>query len=292
MGVRLHKVVQGLLAATFFQSALIGCSPKVCKPRTPSVNINWSENVRVMASCGQDFQGFINESKKGEEYIPTLVRKINDPEIAGFEEAHEAIESSGYFISNKKNGSFIMYPTSSFRKLNCWRKVDREKKRFVLLLGQISGNYYDPSSSYFSLNRRVKSGLNDMENILKDPKLYNVPPENIHRYNSTTQEIFREEIEWLGKMLSANPGSEGMILYMGHGDILSRGSSGEGSAVGLLGDPYDERITVTEDRLKEMVNSQIGSIASSPVLIIIDACYSGAFVAFKPENSLIYNHNS
>jgi hypothetical protein len=242
------------------------------RPRQPSRNITWEQNVRVLASSGQDWtSSYSTGATPYGFYTKALLDLLrNDPNVKSLEAAHEILESRGY-----KTANATIYPPSTLRQLDSWR-VGEQKPRFAILLGQlVDGHPVDDTSSNF--DKSVKYDLDNLQSALQDPGLFNMPDSHIMRFENANRQDVERAMNWAREQLKNNPGAEIVVFYSGHGNTSTpKATDLEGDPIGELSGP-----NLTETELKKWVKEKLGFALRDPLnpaklLFILDTCHSGA----------------
>ena len=98
-----------------------------------------------------------------------------------------------------------------------------------------------------------------------------LPEENIHLVTNATLNDMRHEIGWLSKTLNAfNPDGKAIFYYAGHG-IPDEASK---NAYLLPVDGYGSDVNTGYPL--EQLYKDLGSVNSKEVVVLLDACFSGA----------------
>lgn len=247
------------------------------RPRTATDCIGWNSNVRVLASSGQDFRSWL--TWWGTDYTKNLDRVLRTMPVSGLEHAHAILQERGYSL--KADGrTLTIFPPSTPRKLLSWQIPMNFKTRYALLIGQQETAKDNPSFlNRLAYNKGFRHSLNRMEKILRDKTLYNLPESHILRLDKATYDEVEQGILWLRERLKENPGSEALIYYSGHGlSTWPTNTDKEGDTQGSLAGPR-----LWESDLKKWVNEYLNpSLCKDeppPILIILDACFSGSLIA-------------
>ena len=241
----------------------------------PSFRNGWQPNIRVLASSNEEELSYFGF------YTAALVDHLKAPGVNSWEEAQKALEKEGMLIGQNKH-----YPVSMPGNLNSWDKTDTVKPRYALLLGgpayagmlDTSGHMTEDTAMNYSSGE-----LSMMTTALKDPMLYDLPPEHLHAVDPASSGDVASGLQWLHGKLAAEPGAEGLVFINSHGNQQSSAIKmpwdAEGDSEGYL--LFRDGL-MHEKTLKTWINSTLGQTTlagNHPVLVIVLACHAGAFIA-------------
>jgi hypothetical protein len=229
--------------------------------------------------------------------------------VMGLEQAHGILENKGYEIPSPKkdeslspfekfpekpkteklSGKSLLYPISTQRQLGSWQ-INTPKTRYAVLIGQseplpppfpLTGqpDTFSPQFQYAQgFNNAVMRDFDDMEEVLKDPKLFNLPTENILRIDGAEKKDVEQSVRWLKD--KAKPGDELLFFYNGHGESSKPGKNAkEGDARGRMCGP-----DVNEHEFRRWVHRDLDRVLEdrenpAKLLIMMDTCHAGSMVA-------------
>ncbi len=261
---RIARIALGTLlgAATFVGGGRIITPFELTPPAAASQEIGWQENVKVLASNGQDQLGYF-DMLFNHWYTNGLLDVLEKDRVNTLAEAHEILMERGY----KAFPYFRKFPTETARDVAGWDKRE-DKPRYMILWRQLE----ESEGNKGGWQDRVRlQDLNRMKRVFQEQ--YNIPEENIlviEEMNTDGRDDVRRSFDWLKERLAENPGAEVALYYVGHGGASgTEGARLEGEAHGFFNG-------TNETRLKRHVNSLTDF---SSFYIILDTCHSGAWVS-------------
>lgn len=264
-GRRASHITEGLLLASFL--SLFGV--KSCmnhNEKNISQNVGWENNVRVLASNGQNQKGI---SINSDSYLKELVDNLKQKETNSIEKSNEILSKKGYNIFLTKFNSLSTPGT----KLNIFNKNDKHKNRFVLVVSQDNC----PNSSIFKTNAKYFSD--------EIQKVYDIPKESIINISAKTKENFIAGINSIlkkTKKLQDKSEAELLIVYIGHGNSMATKEVEkhyEGAMEGQILSSFKNgklESVLKETELKQFFKE---NIKHTKTLFLINACQSGAWIA-------------
>jgi hypothetical protein len=255
----------------------------------------WNRNIFPLASSGQDDVTMASPQLGMSFYgnaMKTVLTNHKAYDVTGWPQAHLYLRDKGYYAGPHPFWRHIVdYPADIPRKKgieNSWQ-IDVEKKRFAVL-------FRIPDTRNPAVNAMLKGDIDNLENLLKAPKLFNLQTDQVKRYDNTTLEDLKAGLKWIGKLKRDNPGCEIYVAIAGHGEtprqpdsdgvIRTKATDKDGEGNFILSD-----LKLSKQDLQDLVNAELGEpdVAKdgkavpieSPVLIQIISCQSGGAVAIE-----------
>lgn len=251
----------------------------------PSKISGWPPSVDVFASGSQKHLGWQFPNTIADTYPDALLDQLHQSSTTSLPEAHaNIVQEDGFWNVNDQQQIPVSTMDSPYKldqkgrvvPNNCpnmWNKGENPKNLHVLLISGESGNEIE-RESFRNIVHAIKSRLQNT---------YLIPSEQFHILHSPTPLKIKRTLQTLGAEAEQNDQAQFLISYTGHGmtdDDLHHTQNTlnkvEGDAVGVLrtGTQW-----VPEGRLAKIVTEALP--ANSKIMLIIDACKSGAFVALK-----------
>lgn len=140
------------------------------KPLPPSDEINWNDNITVLASCPQEaVEGF-------DPWFPTyfttaLNLLMKEKEVKSLDDAANIAINHGL----KGHWGTVQQPTKTDRPIPGWKKDDiaPAPERYVLMVSQDFGSS--------KANQTAKTSMDILQDSLMDTEVFNVPEDHIIR---------------------------------------------------------------------------------------------------------------
>lgn len=245
----------------------------------------WGSNVRVIASTGQNVYGFGSEN---DGYSVRLMDKLSDSSISTIEQANDSLKK-GYKIKTPfscQNPRYLLADFMAYQylnnktlfsletpgaKLNIFDKRDKSKNRYVL-------NFYDTSSE------KYKNHIDFVSSQMK--KLYHLQNENIISLPVGSLADFEMGVDSIANKINCLKNKDNvelMVLLNGEAGAVAKDSVSKRKEGGMIGAFLFGDNLVTEHDLKTLFKQKLPQI---PILIDIDACHSGAWIADKAKHAL------
>lgn len=230
--------------------------------------LDWNPNVRVLAAGTQT-------TEVCGPYQEALIAELKSENINTLEEANQSLSQKGWKGSNCIEPDKTYFPvTTPGENFNIWNKNEANPNRFVLI-STLGEEYYINRGTY-------------MKQQLKE--IYQVPEENIIVETPSDTGAFEGKVKELAQKVSeselaGNTNPEVLIYHTGHGNSDATDSNEEGA--------YNGYVKLNNGTLEEYQVKQIlkDNIPTTPLLLIMQTCMSGAWIADarQPQKTLIQN---
>jgi len=233
----------------------------------------WPENTKVYASVLQNYPARMNKELGG-IYTSQLFDNLAKPNVRSLEEAHKPLEQGlkdrhwfGRWMFNRQQ-----VPVASVNNVKGFHK-DENRTRYVVM---IKGEGSESQNPMFEMD------LVKVKEVLQEQ--YNIPDDHFIQLIEPTP----KQVETVCQALSnlSDPTAEVLFYVTSHGlSLPEKGSSfndldKEGLYEGMIDGMGPEGIFF-EFQMKRLFNKYLKGYSS--VNLIVDACFSGAWVA---QNSL------
>lgn len=238
-----------------------------------SKNSGWGENIRVLASNGQNHtsetgcNGITN--KISSSYSTNLISTLKKKGINTIEEANEVL-SKGYTVINKTDNIYYALETSG-NKLNIFNKLNKNKERFVLVFSEAG----DKDSPVFN---NLK---NDFKNDIKE--IYNISDANIIKISVEEKSEFINGIKEIKNKIKNAKNKENvelLVAFFGHGAAVAK-KTGSGKVEGEMeGFILDD---LNEQDAKQIFKESFENIKT---LFVVQSCHSGALISKNTKNAV------
>jgi len=266
--------------------ARTGQSPFTSLENLPPSKISgWPPSVDVFVSGSQKHLGWQYSNSIADTYPDALLDQLHQPSISSLPEAHaNIVQEEGFWNVNDQQQIPVSTMDSPYKLdqkgrmipnscPNMWNKGENPKNLHVLLISGEPGNEIE-GKSFRKIVHEIKSSLQNT---------YLIPSEQFHILHSPTPLKIKRMFQTLRAETKQNNQAEYLISYTGHAvtddDLFHTQNTlnkVEGDAVGLLRTGAQ---WVPEGQFAKIVTEALP--ANSKIMIIIDACKSGAFVALK-----------
>lgn len=234
--------------------------------KTVSKNIDWSSNVRILASNAQ-----INGKRT---YQNDLMNTLKNPEVETLEEADAVLHKDGFKLGNlEKYRSLLKLDSAPSKELHIFDKSENNgKNRFILVISEGKED-----SSFKPVRTDFENEVDETIKSLKE--IYGIAESNILRVSTTpryNKDAFAQGISMLSdKFNNAEDKSkiEVLIILNGHGNtkvILPGDANEKGKAEGFI---FNKGL-LSETDVKEIINSELKNYKTD---VIVDTNTAAAW---------------